>query len=450
MGGIAALAQSLGRRVTGSDKNVYPPMSTQLEALGIELCSDSDLTQLEPAPDLVIIGNALSRGHPLVEEVLARRLPYTSGPQWLGEQILRNRHVLAVAGTHGKTTTASMLVWILEQAKKNPSFLVGGVVQPFGQTARLTASDYFVVEADEYDTAFFDKRSKFLHYFADTLVLNNLEFDHADIFADLAAIQKQFSHLLRTVPRDGAVIVPRQERALQEVLAAGCWSQQVSVEQILPPNKSLDKNGWEVQLHDDAGTGFTVYLDGNEQARVHWSLLGKHNVANGIMAMLAAAQVGVDLPTAALALEHFIAPARRLQLRGTIHGVSVYDDFAHHPTAIATTLQAMRARFGDDARIIAVFEPRSNTMKAGVHRQTLAESFAEADAVYALNELSTWDLAGQLSESNDNVVVCHTVADLAAALLQRPSSEEHWVIMSNGGFGGIHQLLLDGLAARLD
>lgn len=450
MGGIAALAQSLGHRVTGSDKNVYPPMSTQLEALGIELCSDSDLTQLEPAPDLVIIGNALSRGHPLVEEVLARRLPYTSGPQWLGEQILRNRHVLAVAGTHGKTTTASMLVWILQQAQKNPSFLVGGVVQPFGQTARLTDSEYFVVEADEYDTAFFDKRSKFLHYYADTLVLNNLEFDHADIFADLAAIQKQFSHLLRTVPRDGAVMAPRQEHALQEVLAAGCWSQQICVEQILLPSESLGKNGWEVQLHDDAGTGFTVYWNGNEQARVRWALLGKHNVANGMMAMLAAAQVGVDLATSAQALEQFTAPARRLQLCGTIHGVSVYDDFAHHPTAIATTLQAMRARFGDDARIIAVFEPRSNTMKAGVHRQTLAASFADADAVYALNELNTWDLAGQLSESNDHVVVCQTVADLAAALLQRPSSEEHWVIMSNGGFGGIHQLLLDGLAARLD
>lgn len=448
MGGIAALAQSLGHRVTGSDKNVYPPMSTQLEALGIDLCRDDDLNQLDPAPDLVIIGNALSRGHPLVEEVLARRLPYISGPQWLGEQILRSKHVLAVAGTHGKTTTASMLVWILHQAEKNPSYLIGGVVQPFGQTARLTDSDYFVVEADEYDTAFFDKRSKFLHYFADTLVLNNLEFDHADIFADLAAIQKQFSYLLRTVPRDGTIISPRQEHALQDVLASGCWSQQVGLQQLLMPSNRLSGLGWEAQLQDEAGTGFTLYFDGEEQACVTWSLLGKHNVANAIMAMLAALQVGVDLHSSAQALAEFTAPARRLQLRGTVAGVSVYDDFAHHPTAIATTLQAMRARFGPTARIVAVFEPRSNTMKAGVHRHTLANAFAEADAVYALNELHTWDLAGQLCESNDQVVVCESVAELAAALLAREHAQEHWVIMSNGGFGGIHQRLLDGLAAR--
>lgn len=448
MGGIAALAQQLGHRVTGSDRNVYPPMSTQLEALGIELSNDDDLSQLEPAPDLVIIGNALSRGHALVEEVLARRLPYISGPQWLGEQILRHKHVLAVAGTHGKTTTASMLVWILEQAHKSPSFLVGGVVQPFAQTARLTESDYFVVEADEYDTAFFDKRSKFLHYFADTLVLNNLEFDHADIFADLAAIQKQFGFLLRTVPRDGTVITPRTEQALTEVLAGGCWSQQVALESILKPNQARQNKGWEVALEDAAGQRFSVYHDGVLQGSVDWELIGTHNVANATMAMLAAVQIGVPARDALSALNSFTAPARRLQLKGIVAGVSVYDDFAHHPTAIATTLQAMRARFGDNARIIAVFEPRSNTMKAGVHEHTLAAAFAEADAVYALNASQQWDLQGQLSQGHSHAVVRQTVTDLANSVLQRPAADEHWVVMSNGGFGGIHQLLLDGLHAR--
>lgn len=452
MGGIAALAKSMGHRVTGSDRNIYPPMSTQLEKLGIAVFADDDVSQLEPAPDLVIIGNALSRGHILVERVLQRRLPYTSGPQWLGEQVLREKHVLAISGTHGKTTSASMLVYILEQAGLDPSFLVGGVVQPYGETARLTASPYFVIEADEYDTAFFDKRSKFLHYFANTLVINNLEFDHADIFSDLAAIQQQFAYVIRTVPSDGQVIYPEQA-AVREVLQRGCWSQKIV---------TGTDNGWQVKLLNEAGSAFQVLQDNQAIASIEWKLIGKHNAENGLMAIIAAAQIGVEPAQAAAALNHFIAPARRLELKGEYGNVRIYDDFAHHPTAIATTIQAMRAQIGPNDRLIAIFEPRSNTMKAGVHKETLAPAFAGADMLYGLEseqQQGSWQLKQALAAAGMPVHVAQNVPELVAELQQhyqerqaliasangKAAVQEHWVVMSNGAFGGIHPLLATAL-----
>ncbi|RUO20362.1 UDP-N-acetylmuramate:L-alanyl-gamma-D-glutamyl-meso-diaminopimelate ligase [Aliidiomarina iranensis] len=469
MGGIAALAKALGYRVTGSDSNVYPPMSTQLENLGIDLFQGDDLTQLQATPDLVIIGNALSRGNPVVEAVLAQQLPYQSGPQWLGETLLRERHVLAISGTHGKTTTASMLVWILEQAGLNPSFLVGGVVQPYNETARLTDSPYFVIEADEYDTAFFDKRSKFLHYFSNTLVMNNLEFDHADIFSDLAAIQQQFAYVLRTVPSTGQVIYPAESKALAEVVNKGCWSEQVRIGH---------QEAWSSELLNADGSRFRVLHHGVEAGTVEWGLIGQHNADNGLMAIAAAAQVGVTPEEAASVLSRFTSPARRLQLRGECAGVRVYDDFAHHPTAIATTLQAMRNHVGPHAKIRAVFEPRSNTMKAGVHKDTLAAAFAAADSVYALQpagaevqlaeQLASLQSAEHGEEDKEYhqehsvtakylpVTIKEQVNELADAILSdfqiaktqtaAQATEEHWVIMSNGAFGGIHQQLLDRLA----
>ncbi|TRW48180.1 UDP-N-acetylmuramate:L-alanyl-gamma-D-glutamyl-meso-diaminopimelate ligase [Aliidiomarina halalkaliphila] len=434
MGGIAALATAMGHRVTGSDRNVYPPMSTQLEKLGIALTDDQDLTQLEPAPDLVIIGNALSRGHALVETVLQQRIRYTSGPQWLGEQLLRHKHVLAVAGTHGKTTTASMLTWILEAAGKHPGFLVGGVVQPFGQTARLTDSELFVIEADEYDTAFFDKRSKFVHYFSDTLILNNLEYDHADIFPDLAAIQRQFEHLLRTVPNDGQVLYASDEPALIPVVQSAPWVKHSGV------GPSGD---WDAELLRDDASAFRVMYAGKLVGEVHWGLIGVHNVRNGLMAIAAAANVGVDIATALQALSTFEAPARRLQLRADKNGIRIYDDFAHHPTAIQTTLHALRARVGRE-RIVAIFEPRSNTMKAGVHKDTLAAAFRGADSLYALQpEGVSWRLEDLFASLAIPVVVRDTVAELVAAIHAHEQGPGHWLVMSNGGFGGIHQQLID-------
>lgn len=447
MGGIAALAQAMGHKVTGSDRNIYPPMSTMLANLGIEVFADDDLTQLAPAPDLVIIGNALSRGHPLVEAVLQRRLAYTSGPQWLGEQVLRKTHVLAVAGTHGKTTTAAMLVWILEQAGLQPSFLVGGVVQPFGITARLSNPDLFVIEADEYDTAFFDKRSKFLHYFANTLVINNLEFDHADIFSDLAAIQQQFANVLRTVPSDGQVIYPLQP-AVQQVLAKGCWSNTITT--ATAGCQGTDSQ-WRHQLLSADGSAFAIYHQQQEVAQVAWNLLGSHNADNGLMALIAATQVGVPIATAAAALNSFNAPARRLECKGEVGQVRVYDDFAHHPTAIATTIQALRAKIGAEQQLLAIFEPRSNTMKAGVHQATLAAAFTGADAVYVLvPEQVSWSLAETFAQASMPVHLAGSVSELVALIAehhqlrqqQAQPTHEHWLVMSNGAFGGIHQQLL--------
>lgn len=438
MGSLALLAKELGHRVTGSDANVYPPMSTQLQEQGIELMQGYHPEHLQPGPDLVVVGNALSRGNPAVEYMLDRGLPYVSGPQWLAEHVLQGRWVLAVAGTHGKTTTSSMLAWILEYAGMQPGFLIGGVPQNFGLSARLGQTDFFVVEADEYDSAFFDKRSKFVHYRSRTTVLNNLEFDHADIFPDLAAIELQFHHLLRTVPSNGLVIYPAQEQALQRVIAKGCWT----------PVQTTGPDGqWQAHLLKDDGSDFSVSLDGVEQGRVQWSLTGLHNVANALAALAAARHVGVTAEHGAQALGEFQNVKRRMQKLAQVAGVTVYDDFAHHPTAIASTLDGLRKQVGTQ-RIIAVIEPRSNSMKLGAHREGLAPSTVDADYVfwYAPDNLG-WDLAATVAEAPVPSQVCHSLDAIIAGVLTLAQPDMHVVIMSNGGFGGIHMQLIEALEA---
>ncbi|RZF87989.1 UDP-N-acetylmuramate:L-alanyl-gamma-D-glutamyl-meso-diaminopimelate ligase [Pseudoalteromonas sp. CO325X] len=436
MGGIAAIAKALGHQVTGSDENVYPPMSTQLEQLGIELVQGYDPSQLSPAPDVVIIGNAMSRGNPCVEYVLDKGLRYTSGPEWLKEHLLRDSWVLAVAGTHGKTTTASMLAWILEYAGLKPGFLIGGVVQNFGVSARLGETPFFVIEADEYDTAFFDKRSKFVHYLPRTLVLNNLEFDHADIFPDLAAIQTQFHHLMRTLPGSGKVIYPQQDHALAEVIDRGCWSEY----EVLAPQQ------WHYRLRSADGSTFDVLYQGEVQGCVNWQAIGEHNVNNALMAIAAARHAGVAVATSTTALEQFQSPKRRMELKGQVAGVTVYDDFAHHPTAIATTLAGLRAKVGEE-RIIAVLEPRSNTMKMGVHKDTLMASLQAADSCFLYQPP---DLGWSLTEQADKAGAhCeHDIDTLVENIIAEAAPNSHILVMSNGGFGGIHQRLLDALAIK--
>lgn len=439
MGSLALLAKELGHRVTGSDINVYPPMSTQLEEQGIALMQGYSAEHLKPAPDLVVVGNALSRGNPAVEYMLDAGLPYVSGPQWLAEHVLQGRWVLAVAGTHGKTTTSSMLAWILEYAGMQPGFLIGGVPQNFGVSARLGETDFFVVEADEYDSAFFDKRSKCVHYRPRTTVLNNLEFDHADIFPDLAAIELQFHHLLRTVPSNGLVIYPAREEALQRVVAKGCWT----------PVQTTGADGqWQAQLLKDDGSDFSVTLDGVEQGRVQWSLTGLHNVANALAALAAARHVGVTAKHGAQALGEFQNVKRRMQKLACVHGVTVYDDFAHHPTAIASTLDGLRKQVGKQ-QIIAVIEPRSNSMKLGAHRQGLAPSTVDADHVfwYAPDNLG-WDLAGTVADAPVPTRVCNTLQEIIDGVLALAQVDTQVVIMSNGGFGGIHTQLIEALEAK--
>ncbi len=438
MGSLAILARQLGYRVTGSDANVYPPMSTQLEQQGIELMQGYLPEHLQPQPDLVVIGNALSRGNPAVEYVLDRGLPYVSGPQWLADHVLQGKWVLAVSGTHGKTTTTSMLAWILEHAGMQPGFLIGGVPQNFGVSARIGGSDFFVVEADEYDSAFFDKRSKFVHYRPRTLVMNNLEFDHADIFPDLAAIQTQFHHLLRTVPGNGQVIYPAADSALQQVIERGCWT----------PQQTTGEGGqWQVRLHQADGSDFDVLLDGELQGRVQWRLTGDHNVANALAAIAAARHVGVLPAQAVEALAQFQSVKRRMELLADRHGVRLYDDFAHHPTAIASTLEGLRHQVGDE-QIIAVIEPRSNSMKLGAHREGLAPSTAAADQViwFAPDTLG-WDLASAVSDVPVPTQVLNSVQAIIEAVqrLQKPGT--HVVLMSNGGFAGLPQQLKQLLEA---
>lgn len=438
MGSLALLAKELGHRVTGSDANVYPPMSTQLQEQGIELLQGYHPEHLQPAPDLVVVGNALSRGNPAVEYMLDVGLPYVSGPQWLAEHVLQGRWVLAVAGTHGKTTTSSMLAWILEYAGMQPGFLIGGVPQNFGVSARLGQTDFFVVEADEYDSAFFDKRSKCVHYRPRTTVLNNLEFDHADIFADLAAIELQFHHLLRTVPSNGLVIYPAREEALQRVIAKGCWT----------PVQTTGADGqWQARLVQDDGSHFAVLLDGVEQGVVQWPLTGLHNVANALSALAAARHVGVTAEHGAQALAEFQNVKRRMQKLACVQGVTVYDDFAHHPTAIASTLDGLRKQVGAQ-RIIAVIEPRSNSMKLGAHREGLAPSTADADQVfwYAPEGLG-WDLASTVANAPVPTQVCSTLDEIIAGVLALAQPDTQVVIMSNGGFGGIHTQLIEALEA---
>ena len=439
MGGIAQLARATGHRVTGCDANVYPPMSTQLEAAGIELIEGFDVEQIALAPDIFVVGNAISRGNPLLEEILDRGLPYVSGPQWLADNILRGRWVLAVAGTHGKTTTASMLAWILDDAGLAPGFLIGGVPMNFGVSARLAGkladSPFFVIEADEYDTAFCDKRSKFIHYRPRTVVLNNLEFDHADIFADLSAIETQFHHLVRTLPRNGLVVANAAEASLDRVLARGCWT---------PVERFNAADGWRME-GDDADGALRLFSGDRLLGSTHWTLTGAHNRANAVAALLAARHVGVPLEKGLDALMRFENVKRRMELRGTVRGVSVFDDFAHHPTAIATTLGGLRRRIGRTGRIIAVLEPRSNTMKLGVMKAQLPESLREADRIYCYAANLGWDAREALAPLGDVAVVADDLDALVARVVADAREGDQVLVMSNGGFGGVHGKLLTAL-----
>lgn len=447
MGGMALLARALGHEVSGSDANVYPPMSTQLQEQGIHLQEGFDPAQLQPAPDCVVIGNALSRGNPAVEYVLNSGLPYTSGPQWLAEQVLRDRWVLAVAGTHGKTTTASLLAWILEANGLAPGFLIGGVPGNFGVSARLGETPFFVVEADEYDTAFFDKRSKFIHYHPRTLVLNNLEFDHADIFPDLEAIKLQFQYLLRTVPGDGLVISNQAEPALQEVLARGCWTQVESFSVQGPDQAQAD---WQAACDSEDGGCFNVHFQKQLQGRVQWPLMGRHNMANALAAIAAARHAGVPAALAAESLSDFKGIKRRMEVRGRVGGVIVYDDFAHHPTAIASTLQGLRAHVGEEP-IIAILEPRSNTMRMGVHQSTLVPALQQADEILIYQPAGiNGDRAVVLNDAGEHTGLFSDIDDIIRASVgfarEQAGKTLHILVMSNGGFENIHSRLLAALA----
>lgn len=443
MGGLALLARAAGHTVSGSDANVYPPMSTQLEAAGIRLLEGYDPSHLEPAPDCVVVGNVMSRGNPAVEHMLNAGLPYTSGPQWLAEHVLAGRWVLGVAGTHGKTTTASMLAWILEHAGLSPGFLIGGVPGNFGVSARLGQAPFFVVEADEYDTAFFDKRSKFIHYRPRTLILNNLEFDHADIFPDLAAIQRQFHHLVRTVPGNGLIVANAADAALAETLAMGCWT---PVETASPGG--ADGVDWSARKLAADGSRFEVWLKGRCAGVVQWEQLGDHNIHNALTAIAAARHAGVPVSVSVDALTAFSGVRRRLERRGEVDGVTVYDDFAHHPTAIATTLHGLRENVGD-GRILAVLEPRSNTMRLGVHRDRLASSLTAADRVWLYRPADLgWDLQSVADALEGRARVCESVEDIVAELASDARPGDRVLIMSNGGFENIHERLLAALRAR--
>ncbi len=437
MGGIAAIAKSLGHKVTGSDKNVYPPMSTQLEALGIELTEGYCESQFDPVPDMVVIGNAMSRGNPAVEYVLNRNLPYTSGPQWLLDNLLKDRWVIGLSGTHGKTTTSSMVAWILEHAGLNPGYLIGGVPENFGVSARVGESPFFVIEADEYDSAFFDKRSKFVHYRPKTLVINNLEFDHADIFADLGAIQTQFHHLVRMVPENGLILTPNGTPAIEDMLKKGCWSSR----------QSLGKE-WHAELLKKDGSEFNVLHNGVIAGTVTWSLLGQHNVDNALMAIAAAHHAGVTLPDAIEALSFFKNVKRRMEVKGEVNNITLYDDFAHHPTAIATTLDGLRKKVGN-ARILTVLEPRSNTMKMGVHKDTLANSWQKADEVYLYEpEGMDWSLVDSVAHSNAPTHCFRDVEKIVQGVCNVAQPGDHILVMSNGGFEGIHGRILDALKMK--
>ncbi|HUW24911.1 MAG TPA: UDP-N-acetylmuramate:L-alanyl-gamma-D-glutamyl-meso-diaminopimelate ligase [Gallionella sp.] len=470
MGGIAVMARQAGYRVTGCDANVYPPMSTQLEAQGIELIEGFGVEQLELKPDVFVIGNVVSRGNSLMEEILNRNLPYISGPQWLAQNILYDKWVLGVAGTHGKTTTSSMLAWILEYAGLNPCFLIGGVPQNFGVSARLTDSAFFVIEADEYDTAFFDKRSKFVHYHPRTAILNNLEFDHADIFPDLAAIETQFHHLVRTVPGNGLVVCNGCEESLRRVILRGCWtpveifgsldplsnfpaipspqSPPASVRggererqsSILAGERANEKSnlqslGWNI----DAGNRVTLH--GVVQGTLEWGLLGEHNRMNALAALAAARHAGVPVAQGLAALAEFMNVKRRMEELGTVNGITVYDDFAHHPTAINTTVAGLRHKVGK-ARILAVLEPRSNTMRLGVIKDALPGSLKQADMVFCYGADLGWDAAAALAPLGDKAIVKDDLNELIEAIASAAKSGDQVLVMSNGGFGGIHEKLL--------
>jgi UDP-N-acetylmuramate: L-alanyl-gamma-D-glutamyl-meso-diaminopimelate ligase len=447
MGGIAVLAKAAGHRVTGCDANVYPPMSTQLEAQGIELIEGFDPSQTKLNPDIYVIGNVVTRGNALMEAILNQGLPYISGPQWLAENVLQGKWVLAVAGTHGKTTTTSMLAWILEYAGLAPGFLIGGVPENFAVSARLpqtpkqdanSTSPFFVIEADEYDTAFFDKRSKFVHYRPRTAVLNNLEFDHADIFDDLAAIEKQFHHLVRTVPGQGLVVANGKENSLERVINKGCWT---------PVEKfGTDINWQAANAHGDGS--FDVLFAGKPQGRVNWNLLGEHNRMNALASIAAARHAGVAVETSIAALTEFKNVKRRMETKGVVNNITVYDDFAHHPTAIETTLAGLRAKLAAASsvgRIIAVLEPRSNTMKLGVMKDALPASLKEADLVFCYGANLGWDASEALKPIAHKARAFDDLTLLVNAIAEIAQPQDHILVMSNGGFGGVHQKILDAL-----
>lgn len=440
MGGIAAIAKQLGHRVSGCDANVYPPMSTQLEHLGIELKQGYFPEHLEDEPDLVIVGNAMARGNPAVEYMLDRNIPYTSGPQWLLDNVLKDRWVLAVAGTHGKTTTSSMLTWILEYAHLKPGYLIGGVPQNFESSARIGESPFFVIEADEYDTAFFDKRSKFVHYRPRTLVINNLEFDHADIFDDLSDIQRQFHHLLRMVPSNGLILSPNREQAIEDTIGMGCWTpREVSVE------RELKDEGWFADKIIADGSQYNVFFKGQLQGTVNWSLIGDFNIENGLMAIAAARHAGVPSRVAIEALAEFVNTKRRLELKGEVNGIRVFDDFAHHPTAIAKTLAGVKANVGN-GRVLAVLEPRSNTMKSGVHKDTLPDSLALADLSYIFQgDNVKWSVEELVANCHQPCIVEQDLNVFIERIVANAKINDTIVVMSNGSFGGIHGKLLSAL-----
>ena len=440
MGGIAMIAKQMGYHVTGSDTNVYPPMSTFLAENHIEIIPHFEPSQLQPAPDMIIVGNAMKRGNPSIEYMLENNIPYTSGPQWLHDHLLRDRWVLAVSGTHGKTTTTGMLTWILERNDLEPGFLIGGIAGNFGISARLGKSPYFVIEADEYDTAFFDKRSKFVHYNPRTLIINNIGFDHADIFEDLKAIQRQFHHMIRTIPNNGRILSFAGEQNVEQTLAMGCWSECQYV--------GKDQEWYAERITHDC-TAFAVFHKGEKVAEVHWNIVGEHNMRNGLMAIAAAHHAGVNIQKACEALGTFINAKRRLEVKGNIHDITVYDDFAHHPTEIRATLTALRDKVGANTRILAVLEPRSNTMKMGVHKDEIAPALEKADAVFLFQpETIPWkvtDIANALTQPTSH-------SDDLAALVNMIATEakptDHILVMSNGSFGGIHQKILDALQKK--
>ena len=442
MGGIAVLAKQAGHRVTGCDTNVYPPMSIQLETQGVELIEGFSPEQTKLNPDIYVVGNVVSRGNPLMEEILNQGLPYISGPQWLAENVLQGKWRLAVAGTHGKTTTSSMLAWVLEYAGLAPGFLIGGVPENFGVSARLpqtpkldnkSTAPFFVIEADEYDTAFFDKRSKFVHYRPRTAILNNLEFDHADIFDDLAAIEKQFHHLVRTIPQQGLVVTNRQE-SLQRVINKGCWS---NLEYFGTPD------GWEVKNVDAQGR-FDVIFKGERQGNLSWDMLGEHNRMNALAVIAAARHVGIAPCITIEALSEFKSVKRRMEIKGVVNNITIYDDFAHHPTAIDTTLAGLRAKVGS-ARILAVLEPRSNTMKLGVMKDALPACLKEADLVFCYGANLGWDAAEALSTIKDKSSVYEDLDSLVSAIAKVAKAGDYVLVMSNGGFGGVHQKILNAI-----
>ena len=447
MGGIAAIARAAGHRVTGSDRNVYPPMSTQLEAMGINVIQGFEAAQLDPAPDIVVVGNVMTRGQPVIEALLELGIPYASGPEWLSREVLADRWVLAVAGTHGKTTTSSLLAWILDNAGLAPGFLIGGVPANFDTSARLGSEPFFVIEADEYDTAFFDKRAKFVHYRPRTAILNNLEYDHADIYPDVESIQRQFHHLVRIVPGSGRIIWNASDERLEQTLAMGCWT---PCEGFARSNVGAPDALWTARPTGsvDDFSQFEVLEGGRPRGTVQWQMIGAHNMENALAAIAAARHAGVTVDHAIDALGSFKGIARRMQLRGEVNGVRVYDDFAHHPTAIATTVDGLRRRVGN-ARIIAVLEPRSNTMKLGVHQSTLGPSLLGADEVWLFTPPDLgWDASPILVSLGERGHSSRDIGSLATELAKSAQPGDHVLIMSNGGFGGLHGKLLAELEGR--